>query len=229
MPLSSLRRVLMLVAAFAAISEPSSSPSSSSGVCAGQDPAQRQVLVRDRLFSPLEVRRLHDAVQRLAYTVGEADFDGATPAGAVRDLNVELAGDPSSWSLEQQLVSNLLQKLQPLADQLLADRSLALLLESGVEAEDSARTLRAPYRAYVNQFRRGDHPAAHRDAPLGSPHLTVLVYANREWKRDWGAETFFFTEARMSRQRRYCCNVNGNCPKLHSLGARSLIHACGQG
>jgi hypothetical protein len=196
----------------AATSAAPGSPDSSSvsGVCAGQqqqgqDAAQRQVLVRDRVFSPSEVRRLHDAVQLLAYTVGEADFEGATPAGAVRDLDVELAGNPLSWSLEQQLVSFLLEKLQPLADRLLADRSLALLLESGVEAADRARTSRAPYRAYVNQFRRGDHPAAHRDAPLGSPHLTVLVYANREWKRDWGAETFFFTEARAPKYLFFLC------------------------
>ena len=50
------------------------------------------------------------------------------------------------------------------------------------------------YRAYVNRFARGDAPGAHRDARLGSEHVTALVYANDAWQRDWGGETIFYTE-----------------------------------
>eukprot|EP00750_Incisomonas_marina_P026147 INCI5875.5.p1 GENE.INCI5875.5~~INCI5875.5.p1 ORF type:complete len:333 (+),score=35.47 INCI5875.5:123-1001(+) len=167
------------------------------------DATSRQVLVRDRLFSMLEMRRIHEAVRRLPYMFGETDFEGASPAGAVRDLDVShLVGpggaggrsQPHQDVLEQQIVSHLLDRLRPVANELLANKSLSLLLESGVEAMDRAVTPHAPYRAYVNQFRRGDHPTPHRDAALGSPHLTVLMYANSNWKRDWGSETLFYTE-----------------------------------
>ena len=47
------------------------------------------------------------------------------------------------------------------------------------------------YRAYVNMFRRSDHPRPHADA-AHSDHVTLLYYANSEWKRSWGGETVFF-------------------------------------
>jgi hypothetical protein len=97
-------------------------------------------------------------------------------------------------SLEQQLFALVASRVHPVASQLLANGSLTLLLASGAQDQDRARLPNRPYRAYVNNFRRGDHPAAHRDAPLGSRHLTALVYANSVWKRDWGGETMFYDE-----------------------------------
>ena len=176
--------------------------SSAVSTCTTPDATAGQVLVRDRLLSELEVHRMFEIVKRLQYSFGETDYEGATPAGAVHDVDI-VANDPqsksygqptSAWTLGEQLILGLQSKLQPIADSLLANGTLALLLDSGAVAEDRARTRPFPYRGYVNQFRRGDHPTPHRDAALGSPHLTILVYGNARWRRDWGGETFFYSE-----------------------------------
>ena len=127
------------------------------------------IAVIDGLFSRDEVRVLAAAVDSLAYTFDEQDHDAAEPAGSVAEL-----------PLNGELVAAL------------AARAEAALREHPPAAA-FAKELEL-YRAYVNRFARGDAPGAHRDARLGSEHVTALVYANDAWQRDWGGETIFYTE-----------------------------------
>src|ERR1700744_4567578 len=49
-------------------------------------------------------------------------------------------------------------------------------------------------RAYVNSAVYGDSYYVHRDTPEHSNNVTVLYYANLNWRPDWGGETIFFND-----------------------------------
>ena len=122
------------------------------------------IAVIDGVFSRDEVRVLAAAVDSLAYTFDEQDHDAAEPAGSVAEL-----------PLNGELVTALAARVEA-------------ALREYPPAAAFAKNLEL-YRAYVNRFARGDAPGAHRDARLGSEHVTALVYANDAWQRDWVALT----------------------------------------
>ncbi len=160
-----------------------------------------QPLVLDMLFSTAEVAQMLAAcLHELRFKWGELDRPLAPPSGLVADLD-----------LAEGLVTLIAQRVN--LPELVAAGELR-----GVEA-----TPIELYRAYVNLFKRGDHPRAHRDSlesqhvlihPLPSepprrPHartpraslpaavhhqVTALVYPHTEWSHDDGAETLFYDD-----------------------------------
>ena len=127
----------------------------------------QNTLVLDSLFSAEEAWGLHAEAHHREYTLGESDHANAAPAGSVHELNLT---EPFTELLRGRI-----------------ERSALGLLGVG---EDPPRL----YRAYINRFESSDHPSTHRDAGIGEPHVTALVYANEQWQRDWGGETMFYTE-----------------------------------
>lgn len=169
--------------------------SAAPGVCAASS-LPDDIVVLDTLFTMDEAAWLEDAAAGRSYRWGETDFARAPPAGTVHELDVGVA-DGGAHSGHDPLLGHLVSRVWPNLEEML--RNGTLRLDGAAAAPD--RRVAPPdvpplqlYRAYVNLFRRGDSPRAHRDAPLGANHVTCLVYANREWARDWGGETVFYDE-----------------------------------
>lgn len=51
------------------------------------------------------------------------------------------------------------------------------------------------FNSYVNLGIRGDQHQAHSDYYWSNGGKTLLLYANKEWHRDWCGETFFYNDA----------------------------------
>ena len=53
------------------------------------------------------------------------------------------------------------------------------------------------HRVVYNAFRHGDNPSIHMDGE-GLDALSFLIYTNKEWKPEWGGETVFMSEGRIT-------------------------------
>jgi SM-20-related protein len=51
------------------------------------------------------------------------------------------------------------------------------------------------YRSYCNSISYGDVNFPHRDCLSNEDDVTVLLYANQKWERNWGGETIFYDDA----------------------------------
>lgn len=50
------------------------------------------------------------------------------------------------------------------------------------------------YRFYSNMRLFADSAYPHRDVTPPQKHITILLYANKEWDPDWGGETLFYDD-----------------------------------
>lgn len=50
------------------------------------------------------------------------------------------------------------------------------------------------FRSYCNLGLYGDTDFPHRDCLENMGHITALLYANLNWKREWGGETMFYND-----------------------------------
>lgn len=50
------------------------------------------------------------------------------------------------------------------------------------------------YRAYCNLGLISDYQEAHVDTHHDAQSLTLLIYCNKEWKDNWGGETYFYSD-----------------------------------
>ena len=151
------------------------------GVAAEEGGARpERIRVIDGVFDAKELEIVSGAWRHAPYRWGEQDTLNAPPAGTVLELELD---DPA--------VTTAGDKIGPLGD-------LGLDVTGGAGERITSAELSSwtPWRAYVNLFRRGDHPQRHRDT-IGFPSVTVLLYADDSYDYvTCGGETLFFSSAR---------------------------------
>jgi hypothetical protein len=140
-----------------------------------------RIRVIDGLLSEEHQRILTGAWRHAPYTWGEQDTAGSAPAGTVLELDVDGEG------IGPAAVRAVTSSLGPLGE-----LGLSVTGGPGVWVPPEQLNTWVPWRAYVNLFRRGDHPMRHKDN-IGFPSVTLLVFPDSEYDSvQCGGELMFF-------------------------------------
>jgi len=125
----------------------------------------RELFVCDNMIDAMMVKQVATLARTLHYVRKEKSRPGVPGLAAVSDIPADrIAVDPFLCGLRQTV-----ERLFP--DEQFANQ-----------------------RAYVNCSVYGDSYYVHRDCAAHEQHVTVLYYANLEWKPDWGGETIYYND-----------------------------------
>lgn len=129
----------------------------------------KSIAVIDGLFNFSELAAIHTGIVGLPYKISNSN---ATEVQSITDRR-----------LVSYIDQNVLDKMG------FNDSARSKILRSHIP-EDFRW-----FNSYVNLGIRGDQHQAHCDYYWRDGGKTLLLYANKEWHRDWCGETFFYDDA----------------------------------